>query len=186
MLTRRLTGPALEPLSLAEAKLHLRVSGPDEDALIQTLIRSARETIERETGLILIDQGWRLILDGWPPSSVIRVPLRPLKTLDAVRILNADAVPSALAVTLFDVAPVACAIRLKSRPADPLRPLSGIELDVTIGHGLPADIPAALIQAIQMMVAFWFENRGDAQLPIGLPESVLRLIAPFRAPRLAP
>jgi uncharacterized phiE125 gp8 family phage protein len=187
MLATRLSGPAAEPLLLTDAKTYLRVSGTEDDILIGTLIRAARETIERETGLGLIDQTWRLVLDAWPPAWLIAVPLRPFKSLDAVRVLDANAAPSVVALSTFDVSVAAGTIRLKSRPADPLRLSAGIELDITIGFGTAGSaIPNALVQAIQQLVAFWYENRGDAGPPVAPPESVLRVLAPFRKRRLAP
>ena len=38
--------------------------------LIAGLIRAAREDVERATGMALIDQTWRLVLDRWPSSGV--------------------------------------------------------------------------------------------------------------------
>ena len=58
--------PATEPVSLAEAKAHLRVTHNDDDAYITTLIKTARQGIEAQTGLGLISQGWSVFLDDWP------------------------------------------------------------------------------------------------------------------------
>jgi hypothetical protein len=40
----------MEPLTLSEAKTHLRVDGEDEDALISSLITASREVVENYTG----------------------------------------------------------------------------------------------------------------------------------------
>ena len=53
------TGPATEPLTLAEAKSWLRVDGTTEDGLIQSLITSARLAVEAATNRLLIAQQWR-------------------------------------------------------------------------------------------------------------------------------
>lgn len=45
-----LTPPTAEPVSLVEAKLHLRVDFNDDDALITSLITAARQAAETITG----------------------------------------------------------------------------------------------------------------------------------------
>lgn len=58
----RVAGPEIEPLTLAEAKLHL---GEFEDLTtrddaVEALIVAAREWVEDYTGRALIDQTWRI------------------------------------------------------------------------------------------------------------------------------
>ena len=60
------TPPAEEPVSLAEAKLHLRVDFPNEDALITALIAAARQAAETLTGRQLVTARWKLVLDSFP------------------------------------------------------------------------------------------------------------------------
>jgi uncharacterized phiE125 gp8 family phage protein len=55
--------PIAEPLMLADARAHLRLDDANEDTLIASLIRTAREHLKRTTGLCLITQIWRLYLD---------------------------------------------------------------------------------------------------------------------------
>ena len=60
------TPPAGEPVSLAEAKQHLRVDGGDDDLLIGSLITAARQAAETKTGRQLITARWKLLLDAFP------------------------------------------------------------------------------------------------------------------------
>src|SRR6185312_1787932 len=55
-----LTAPAIEPLSLDEAKAFLRVDNTDEDGVIGALIAGSRIHIEAQTRRALITQSWRL------------------------------------------------------------------------------------------------------------------------------
>lgn len=50
------SGPAVEPVSLSEAKAHLRVSDANEDVLIGSLILTARVTVEQLASVALITQ----------------------------------------------------------------------------------------------------------------------------------
>jgi uncharacterized phiE125 gp8 family phage protein len=56
------TPPDIEPVTLAEMKKHLRVEHTDDDDEINSIIKSAREWVEDETGRVLIEQTWRLTL----------------------------------------------------------------------------------------------------------------------------
>lgn len=67
MRLNRTSSPATEPITLAEAKLHLRVDF-DDDALITSLAIAAREVIESRLGQSLITQTWELILDYFPSA----------------------------------------------------------------------------------------------------------------------
>ena len=66
------TPPAEEPVSLAEAKQHLRVDGGDDDLLIGSLITAARQAAETKTGRQLITARWKLVLDAFPGPSLMQ------------------------------------------------------------------------------------------------------------------
>lgn len=61
----RVTLPDIEPVTLAEMKVHLRgfTSVSDDDAQVTKLIVGAREWVEDYTGRALIDQTWRLTMN---------------------------------------------------------------------------------------------------------------------------
>ena len=63
---RQTTPPAVEPLSLIEAKAHLRLDIPDDDALILGLISAARYAAENLCRRVMVTQSWELTLDGFP------------------------------------------------------------------------------------------------------------------------
>jgi uncharacterized phiE125 gp8 family phage protein len=52
----RIVPPALEPLTLAETKLYLRVDHPDDDQAILRLIQTAREAAEEYLRRSLLTQ----------------------------------------------------------------------------------------------------------------------------------
>lgn len=61
--TQLLQAAGKEPVTLADAKAHMRVEISDDDALITGLVVAARERVELLTGRKLITQKWRLYLD---------------------------------------------------------------------------------------------------------------------------
>ena len=84
------SGPASEPVTLAEAKTHLRVDGSAEDTLIGSLIITSRLHVEAALGLALVTQGWSYFLDAWPPGHQVSLPLRPVQSIAAVKLYAAD------------------------------------------------------------------------------------------------
>lgn len=64
------SGPAAEAITLAAAKLHLRVDAVDEDAAITRDIVAARRSAEHELGRQIGTQTWRLTLDAFPASEL--------------------------------------------------------------------------------------------------------------------
>lgn len=83
------SAPAGEPITLLEAKQHLRVDVDDDDALIGSLITAARQAAETRTGRQLMTARWKLVLDGFPGSLVNHVPsMLPLACLDTQSFLT--------------------------------------------------------------------------------------------------
>jgi uncharacterized phiE125 gp8 family phage protein len=180
-----LTPPAIEPVSLAEAKAWLRVDHDDDDDVITALIAGSRIHVEAQTRRALITQSWRLSFDGWPADGRIDVRPAPLKALSAVRVYDAAGVTHDVDLQAFvlDKANASLAFAPWALPA-PERIVAGIELDVAVGYGDAAvDVPEPLRQAIRLLVAHWYENRGVVSTATNvavLPSSVTALLAPYR------
>jgi uncharacterized phiE125 gp8 family phage protein len=182
-----LTPPPVEPVTLAEAKAYLRVEHSDDDAVISALIAGARSHIEAQTRRALITQAWRLVRDAWPRDGRIAVVPSPLRQITAARVYQLDG--SALAIDLQafvsdnGATPAIISFLSWSLPV-PGRPVAGIELDVEVGYGSgPSNVPEPLRQAIKLLVAHWYENRGVVavgQSVAVLPSTVAALIAPYR------
>lgn len=181
--------PTAEPMTLADIKAHLRLDGPEEDVLLTSLIVTAREHLERETGLCLITQSWRLYLDRWPKDGIVRIEKSPVRVIDAVTIYEADgpAVEVPLEDHLLDGEARPARLWLKNPPA-PGQSINGIEIDFSAGFGeAGADVPDTLKRAMSIHVGHMFAFRGIVspdQQPAGIPDGYDRLIAPYRRRRL--
>ncbi|MEZ5818327.1 MAG: head-tail connector protein [Hyphomicrobiaceae bacterium] len=186
------SGPALEPVSLAEAKAHLRVDGPAEDALIQSLVVTSRLHIEAALGLALITQSWSYFLDRWPKAGRLVLPLRPVAAVSHIRLWNDEGMSEALDPSQFlldghGMPPRLVALSGLADPA-PARVANGIEIGFTAGFGAsPGDVPATIRHALLLLVAHWYENREPVQIGVGVnavPAMVSDLLAPYRRRRL--
>jgi uncharacterized phiE125 gp8 family phage protein len=104
MALKLITAAAAEPVTLAEAKAHLRATDA-EDALIGTLILAARQALDGRDGILgraLMEQTWELVLDAFPCPS-IDIPLPPLKSVTSVKYIDADGVEQTLAEAAYTV-----------------------------------------------------------------------------------
>jgi uncharacterized phiE125 gp8 family phage protein len=183
--------PAIEPVTVAEAKAHMRIDTDAEDILIGSLVLTSRLHIETALSLALITQSWKLTLDRWPKSREIELPIAPLRSVGGVRVIDA----SGHAMTVSDQSYL---VDLASRPPRliwnnsvpplPGRAAKGIEIDLTAGFGdSAASVPAPLKHAILMLTAHWYEHRDPREIGqdgARIPDAVSDLINPFRTIRL--
>ena len=181
-----LTNPPLaEPVTLAEAKAHLRVDNDAEDALLTALIAAARRQVEAMTGLALMEQGWSFFADDWPATGAFALPLHPLIAVEELKVHGEEGDPAAIDPSHYYVdrwaRPARLILRERNWPK-PGRIANGIEIEAALGFGdEPDDVPEDLREAIVRLVAHWHERRGDEQ---GRPLGFDTLLAPYRAVRL--
>jgi uncharacterized phiE125 gp8 family phage protein len=175
-----ITPPQGEPVTLADAKAHLKLDAPDEDVLVSALITAARARAEWHTGRALMTQAWQLWLDAWPPGGVIDIPLPPLRAVTSVTTYARDDAPSVLdsARTVVDLAGNRIALRPTTVLPPLLRNINAIAIGFTAGYGDATDVPQGLKSAILALIAFVYEHRGEA--PADLPQDVQALLAPYR------
>ncbi len=184
-----LTPPAIEPVSLSEAKDFLRILTADEDELLGTLITAARLMVEAASGRLLIEQVWRIVLDAWPQGGDIRLPLSPVRILTVARVYPASGPSEAVVSSSLTLAegsdpPL---IRIAGPVPAPGRAHAAIEIDLIAGFGATRDtVPAPLRQAVLRLACRWFEHRGDvvSRDAMRLPAEIAALVAPFRRVRL--
>lgn len=186
-----MSGPAEEPVTVSEAKAHLRLDGSTEDILIASLIVTSRLHVEAALGLALITQGWRLTLDRWPEAGEVRFPLRPIQSVSSVTVLDDNGTPAV--VPSQDYLLDGQALRPRLVPRDGKWPApgpraNGIEIQLSAGIGDEADdIPQPIRHAILLLVAHWYEHRDPLEIgsaAAAIPAAVSDLLRPYREVRL--
>lgn len=158
-----LQAPAEEPVSLAEAKLHLRVDDATDDALIGALITQARERAERVTGRALVTQQWRQTWDTWPAGGILRPRRPPLVSVQSVSYLDdagaRQTVDGADYLITTDTAP-GCIQPAWGLAWPACRAVAGsVRVDYTAGHGAAAAVPASIKGWIKLAVGAWYGQR---------------------------
>tara|TARA_R100001086_G_scaffold238110_2_gene162632 strand:+ start:3014 stop:3583 length:570 start_codon:yes stop_codon:yes gene_type:complete len=76
------TAPTSEPVSLDEAKEHMRVTDDLQDTLIAQQVSAARDYVERITGRQFVNATWTYTLDAF--SSEILPPKPPLVSVTSI------------------------------------------------------------------------------------------------------
>lgn len=186
------TAPAVEPVSVAEAKLHCKIDSADEDAAVTLLIKAARrycENYRRESFILTV---WNLGLDRFPrlrdrrggclttpyfDRDAILLPVGP--AISVTGILYADTAGDGQVFGDYDV-------DLSSRPGR-IRPEYGVSwpqtreqmnaVAVTFSAGYGAagsNVPEHLREAMLLLIGHWYRNREavnigniTTELPLG-------------------
>ena len=176
----------VEPVSLPEAKAWARIERDDEDALIDGLIRAARQAVEQMTGLVLAKRGFRLALDPVPSDGWIEIERRPLGPITSIAAYGADAAPQAFDVSQSVVERALGIEAIRLSPAVRFASINGVEVDFTAGFAA-GEAPENLLLALKTIVAASYEFRasvGLSQQPAIMPPLARTLIAPFARVRL--
>lgn len=181
----RATEPAVEPVTLAEAKAHLRVDVSDDDALISAIIRSAREFCEQYLDRSLVHTQWTMRLDRFPPSSIqpIELPRPPMAragttTTTVVTYTLETQGTATLSTATYRVDRNATPGTIKPLYAQTWPPhlMDDNTISITWWGGYGADgtsVPAAIKSAMMMLVSHLYEHRtavapGMSEVPLGV------------------
>ncbi len=169
MYQRLVIPPVTEPVTLEEAKLHLRIDGNEEDSLISVLITVARQKSEEYTRRAFITQTWELALDS--ASGKVYLPKPPIQTINEVT-LDGEIVSTENYVLIGQNAFYS---KIPLRAVNP----DGLVIRYISGYGSNAtDIPQAIRQAILMLITHLYEHRGDEKVEI--PTTIKALLQPYR------
>ena len=180
------TAPTVEPVTLEEAKLHLKVDSADDNTLITALITTVRQLAERETKRAFITQIWQMYLDYAPAE--IRIPKPPLQSVVAITVLDEDGAETVVDDTTYDVDASENSpgrIRLKSGSSWPdHRGFASFIIELKAGYGDAAtDVPEALKQGLFVLMGHMYENRGaegTVKARVHALEEARILFAPFK------
>lgn len=185
-MLRIITPPDDNPVSLAEAKAHLRVNTSTEDDLIMGMIKSATLQAQALTQRLFVTQTVEWILPAWP--AVIRLPIAPVKASDgisSIKYYDESDVQQTLAAANYvarQIGPTACIFPKfdTTWPTISATPVAEpIVIRFTAGQVLAASpeidiVPENVRSAIKLLVAHYYENREAsvanslAELPLGV------------------
>lgn len=176
--------PTEEPVSLDEAKLHLRVDGTEEDDYIAGRIAAAREACELEARRAFVTRTLDLSIACWP-DYVLGLPMPPLVSVTSISYTDVDGNVSTLSASNYVVnANVEPGLIIRkpsaSWPSVALLPGPSIVVRYVAGFGTAADVPAVYKQAILLTLGHMYENRESVivgTIATQLPDAVSKLLS---------
>lgn len=188
MISKLVTGPEVEPVTLAEAKVQCRVDTDDENTYITSLIKVARRYAEQYQGRCFLRQTWRAVMDCFPVSTeyakhigdrqiyqnlsvdvygaggVIELPKSPLIDVTSITYTDPEGNVQTVDPSIYRVDTDSYLGRLLlnwncSWPATRMQH-NCVAITYRAGFGTTAaDVPDEIKQAILLSVGHWFENR---------------------------
>lgn len=190
MPSRLVNAPASEPITLAEAKAHLRLEVGDDDAAVTTAIKAARQWAEQYLWRGIVTQTWELLRDGFPCEDHFELPKGNLGTVSFVKYL------ASVGGSLQTMDSSAYLVDSATEPGLILLPFgsvwpttadqwNSVQVQYTVGWAV-ADVPAPIKQALLLLVSQMYEHRtpevtGAIVSPIEF--AVDALLHPYRLAR---
>lgn len=188
------TGPTVEPLTLAEAKLFLRVETGEDDPLITDIMRAARMHLERVCWRAFITQTWKTRLDAFPVAGeddaeddTITVCDAPIQSVSSLTYVDSAGATQTLSSLAYEVDIYNARLRPVAGTSWPATKdvLNAIVITYVCGYGAAAtDVPEDLRQALRLLVSHLYDNRSPEVLGTTTAElnfALSALIAPHRA-----
>lgn len=182
-----ITAAAELPVSLDDAKSHLRIDGAEQDAAVTALIDRATSFAQKQTGRAFVTQSWRLILDCFP-SGAIKLPLPPLASVESITYIDADGAEQTLDTADYLVNPYGLIGEVspaydKSWPVTRSQPMA-VKVNFTCGFGNAASVPSDIKAALLLMIGHLDQVReATSDLPsVPVAMGIGALLAPYVVP----
>ena len=180
--------PATEPVSLAEARLHLRMDSDNtaDDSIISALITSAREMAEHETGRSLVAQTLELAFDEFPEFA-IRLARPPVLSVVSITYIDLAGTPTVISPLLHSLesinAPGYVMPAQGSSWPFAMDTANAVRVRYVAGYGDAAAVPKSIKQWILLNIGTMYEHRmtvdraSVAELPMRYAD---RMLDPYR------
>ena len=155
------TGPSSEPITLAEAKLYLRVDDSTEDALITAIITAARRKFENDTYHYLMPQTWELYLNqNEINAEQISINKSDITAISSVKYYDQSNTQQTLSTNDYQTAIQGrpYSIQLTTVPQVYNR-LEAMVIRFTLGYANAAAVPEDIKTAIKTLIGTLYENR---------------------------
>jgi uncharacterized phiE125 gp8 family phage protein len=165
------------PITVEEAKEHLRVTDTNSDSYIQDLIAMVTEYVEGVTGRTLITTQYTWKLDTFPCDQYLYVPKPPLQAVSSITYIDTDESTQTWGSTYYTVDSHSIPARLTPAYQETwpitLNVPNAVTITYTAGHSSHlGGVPGGIKHAIKFLVAHYWSNRQEAVTAAALVTSV--------------
>lgn len=166
MSTTLITDATVEPITLAEARLHLRLASDytAEDTTIEALIKAARTMAEHELGRALIQQTWEEVLDAFPDDEIMLSKPAVLAVI-SIKYIDAGGVERTIPSANYSLDRSTLPGWVKPAyglawPTDALDSTNVVRVRYTAGYGVDATaVPATVKRWMLIQIGTMWRNR---------------------------
>lgn len=178
-----ITDAATEPVTLAEARLHLRLASDytTEDATISALIKAARRMAEHELGRALITQTWEEVLDAFPADE-IELTMPKVLAITSIKYIDTDEVEQTITSTNYSLDSSKLPGWVKPAygldwPTDVLDSTNVVRVRYTAGYGAASDVPEEIKTWMKLQIEAMWRTRGSFITGVSVSEVPNRWVA---------
>ncbi len=165
-----LEAPAAAPVLLAEVKAQLRIEHPDDDLMIDRLIKTAASYTDAKGALghAMITQKWGQWVNSVPPQYV-RLAMGPLIEVTAVQYYDIDGALQTDTLSNYEITGTDFTTRIGPKsgfnwPVTQDR-ADAIRIEYTAGYGATsASVPETLRHAMMLLIGHWYDNRENTMM----------------------
>jgi uncharacterized phiE125 gp8 family phage protein len=167
MLITTITPPSVEPLSLGEIKLHLRLTNNDHNILMERYMKAAREMTEAHCNRAFVQRTLEQQMDEFKDEILLGYP--PLNSVTSVKYIDTDGVEQTLSTTIYDTdtnhEPGRITLAYNQSWPSIRDQVNAVKIRFVAGYDsggspddLAANIPNEAIVAMLLLIGHWFKN----------------------------
>jgi uncharacterized phiE125 gp8 family phage protein len=164
---RVITGPALEPLLVAELRDHARIDDTIEDALLEAYLGALRQLAEKQLDLAFLTQTLEWTLDQFPcydesnPYGALVLPRQPLQSVTSIKYIDTNGTQQTWSSSLYLVDALQSRVtpaygqtwpQLRYQP-------SAVVIRYLAGYADLTALPEDLRQMLRLAFGTLYENR---------------------------
>ena len=158
------TQPTAEPLTVDEVKTFLNLTSNEDNGMLETFIKAARQWAEANTGRVLLSQTVKQYWDEWP-TGVWNLGVSPATSVTSISYKDANGATQTWSAANYAVDTVSVPARIYPREAVEYPGLgdypNAVWATYVAGYASPATVPAPDRTAMLQKIAFLYENRED-------------------------